>query len=469
VRRTKLIATLGPATDAPGVLDSLVATGLDVARLNSSHGSRDDLARRLAALREAAARADRHVAVMLDLGGAKLRVGEVAPGTVLEEGTRFELVAADGASGAPGDATRASVSYEGLPADVVTGDRILIDDGRIELRVLETSTGRVATEVTSGGPLASRKGVNVPGVRLGLDAITGRDLETLAWGLDAGVDLVAQSFVRSADDVIRLREAMGERAVPIVAKIEKHEALGELADIVEAADAVMVARGDLGVELSPEEVPVAQRRIIAACRSAGRPVIVATQMLESMTEATRPTRAEASDVANAIFDAVDAVMLSGETAIGRHPVLVLQTMDRIVRTAEAAALERPESPRPGASDDISRAVSRAVCDLASGLDLAAIVTATQSGATARAVAAHRPTVPVVAATPDAAVARRLALVWGVVPVVVGAYDSIDEMIVAAAAAARDAGVARKGDLVAVTGGVAVHVAGSTNLIQVHRV
>jgi pyruvate kinase len=469
VRRTKLIATLGPATDAPGVLDSLVAAGLDVARLNSSHGSRDDLARRLAALRDAAARADRHVAVMLDLGGAKLRVGEIAPGTVLEAGARFELVAADGAAGASGDATRAAVSYEGLPADVVTGDRILIDDGRVELRVLETSPGRVATEVTSGGPLASRKGVNVPGVRLGLDAITGRDLETLAWGLDAGVDLVAQSFVRSADDVIRLREAMGERAVPIVAKIEKHEALGELADIVEAADAVMVARGDLGVELSPEEVPVAQRRIIAACRSAGRPVIVATQMLESMTEATRPTRAEASDVANAIFDAVDAVMLSGETAIGRHPVLVLQTMDRIVRTAEAAALEHPESPRPGASDDISRAVSRAVCDLASGLDLAAIVTATQSGATARAVAAHRPTVPVVAATPDAAVARRLTLVWGVVPVVVGAYDSIDEMIVAAAAAARDAGVARKGDLVAVTGGVAVHVAGSTNLIQVHRV
>jgi len=465
VRRTKLIATLGPATDGPGVLDDLVAAGLDVARLNSSHADRPQLERQLAAVRTAADRAGRHVAVMLDLGGAKLRLGDVAPGTVLVPGQPFELRGAD----APGDATGASVSHADLADDVAQGDRVLIDDGRIELVVTGTGAGVVHTTVRVGGALSSRKGVNVPGVRLGVDGITARDLELLAWALDSGIDMVAQSFVRSAEDVVRLRAAMGERIIPIVAKIEKHEAMDALDAIVEAADGVMVARGDLGVELPLEEVPAAQRRIVAAARTAGRPVVVATQMLESMTESLRPTRAEASDVANAIFDAVDAVMLSGETAVGLHPVHVLETMERIVRAAEEVAVEHPWTPRPGASDDVAAAVSRAVRDLAETLDLAAIVTVTQSGATARAVAARRPRVPVLAATPDEAVARRLALVWGVRPTVVGTYESIDEMIEAASVAVRDTGLAAPGDLIAVTGGVAVHVAGSTNLIQVHRV
>lgn len=465
MRRTKLIATLGPATEPPGVLDDLVGTGMNVARLNSSHADLPSLERQLAAVRASAAKAGRHVAVMLDLGGAKLRLGEVAPGTALEPGSPFELRAAGGM----GDASGASVSYPSLAGDVAEGDRILVDDGRLELQVTGTSPGVVRTRVRSGGPLASRKGLNVPGVRLGLDGITARDLELLAWGLDSGIDLVAQSFVRSAEDVTRLRSAMGERAIPIVAKIEKHEAMDALEAIVEAADAVMVARGDLGVELPLEEVPGAQRRIVAAARGAGKPVVVATQMLESMTRAHRPTRAEASDVANAIFDAVDAVMLSGETAVGDHPAHVLATMDRIVRAAEDVTVEHPWAPRPGAADDVAAAVSRAACDLADSLDLAAIMTVTQSGATARAVAAHRPRVPVLAATPDDAIARRLALVWGVRPCVIGAYESIDEMIELAASAARDSGLAVSGQLVAVTGGVAVHVAGSTNFIQVHRV
>jgi pyruvate kinase len=345
----------------------------------------------------------------------------------------------------------------------------MLDDGRIELRVLSVRPGVVSTIVESGGPLSSRKGVNVPGVRLAVDSITPRDLAALSWALDAGIDLIAQSFVRSADDVMRLRAAMGERSVPIVAKIEKHEAMGELEAIVDAADAIMVARGDLGVELPLEAVPAAQRRIVAACRTAGKPVVVATQMLESMTEARRPTRAEASDVANAIFDAVDAVMLSGETAIGRHPAHVLATMDRIVRAAEEVAVDRLWAPRHGAGDDVASAVSRAVCELAESLELAAIVTATQTGATARAVAAHRPKVPVLAVTPDDVVARRLTLVWGIRPIAVGPYATIDEMIAVASAAARDSGLARSGELIAVTGGVAVHVTGSTNLIQVHRV
>ncbi|MGB4440729.1 MAG: pyruvate kinase [Coriobacteriia bacterium] len=465
MRRTKLIATLGPATGAPGVLDALVTAGLDVARLNASHAGLPELERQLAEVRAAAERAGRHVAVMLDLGGAKLRLGEVAAGTVLSEGEPFELRAVPGT----GDATGASVNHVALTGDLHPGDRVLIDDGRIELVVTGTAPGVVSTTVRIGGPLGSRKGLNVLGVRLGIDGITARDLELLAWALDAGIDLVAQSFVRCADDIERLRSAMGERTVPIVAKIEKHEAMTDLEAIVDVADAVMVARGDLGVELPLEAVPPAQRRIVAAARAAGTPVVVATQMLESMTTAARPTRAEASDVANAIFDAVDAVMLSGETAVGSHPALVLATMDRIVRAAEEVAVEHPWAPRPGAADDVAAAVSRAVCELAAGLDLAAIVTVTQSGATARAVAAHRPHTPILAATPDPATARRLALVWGVHSAVIGSYATIDELIDAAAAAARDAGLASPGELIAVTGGVAVHVAGSTNLVQVHRV
>ena len=465
MRRTKLIATLGPASAGPEILDELIASGLNVARLNTSHAEKDTLARQLAGVREAADRAGRHVGVMLDLGGPKLRLGEVASGTVLEPEAAFELRAEPG----PGDASGASVSYAGLAADLTPGDRVMIDDGRIELRVTGTAPGLVQTLVRTAGPLSSRKGVNVPGVRLGLSGTTDRDMSCLAWALEAGVDMVAQSFVRSAEDVERLREAMGERAVPIIAKIEKHEAMEDLDGIVEAADAVMVARGDLGVELALEQVPAIQRRIVAACRAAGKPVVVATQMLESMTTARRPTRAEASDVANAIFDNVDAVMLSGETAVGAHPAHTLMTMDRIVRAAEEVAVEHAWKPRPGASNDIAAAVSRAVCELADSLDIAAIVTATQSGATARAVAAHRPQVPVLAAAASEAVARRLTLVWGVRPWVVKPYATIDEMVDSAGAAAKASGLARSGELVAVTGGVAINVSGSTDLIQVHRV
>jgi len=461
MRRTKIIATIGPASDGPEALAALVRAGLDVARLNTAHASRETLERQLRSVRAAAEAAGRHVAVMLDLGGAKVRLGEVAAGTVLTPGAGFELRA----DGEPGDEHGASVGHPGLSEDVRPGDRVLLDDGRLELRVTDVLPGLVRTVVEVGGPLSSRKGVNVPGVRLSVDGITERDLDTLAWALDAGVDLVAQSFVRSAHDVARLRGAMGERRVPIVAKIEKHEALEQLAQIVATADMVMVARGDLGVETSPEEVPVAQRRIVAECHDTGTPVVVATQMLESMTSAPRPTRAEASDVANAIFDGVDAVMLSGETAVGAHPVRVLETMDRIVRAAEATGIA-DLGPSGSPVTDVAGAVSRAACDLAGTLRLAAIVTVTQSGATARSVAARRPLAPILAATPDAAVARSLAGVWGVQPIVIDAYDTTDELVSAAVRAAVLSGVASAGEMVAVTGGVAVHVAGSTDFVQV---
>ena len=461
MRRAKIIATLGPASDGPDVLAALVAAGVDVVRLNTAHATHEALERQLLGVREVAASAGRHVAVMLDLGGAKIRLGDVAPGTLLQDGASFTLRA----DGAAGDADGASINHPGLAGDVTPGSRILIDDGRIELVVVGIDEGVVRTVVQAGGLLLSRKGVNVPDVSLSVEGITAQDRTNLAWALDAGIDLVAQSFVRSSADVERLRQMMGERRVPIIAKIEKHEALADLRGIVEASDLVMVARGDLGVETSPEEVPVAQRRIVAECRATGTPVIVATQMLESMTTALNPTRAEASDVANAIFDGVDAVMLSGETAVGAHPTRVLATMDRIVRAAEAAGVDEMASVRLR-SGGVGAAVSRAACDLAEDLELAAIVTVTQSGATARSVAAHRPRVPVLAATPDEAVARSLSPVWGVHPLVIGSYGTTDELVSAAVQAAVASGAAAAGDRVAVTGGMAMHVTGSTDFVQV---
>jgi pyruvate kinase len=449
MRRTKIIATIGPACDQPGVMDALIEAGVDVARLNASHTTREDLVRRLGMVRAAAQRAGRHVAVLLDLGGPKLRVGEMTIGTELADGAVFEIRSGSGT----GDASHAYVNHEALANDVAAGDRILLDDGRITLLVTDVAGGHVLTTVEVGGPLSRHKGVNVPGIRLTLEAITPKDIDDLSWALEAGVDMVAQSFVRDAEDVHRLREAMGAFPIPIVAKIEKHEAAGDIESIVAAADAVMVARGDLGVETSPEEVPVIQRAIIASCRAAGRPVIVATQMLESMVHLLRPTRAEASDVANAVFESVDAVMLSAETAVGDHPALVVETMGRICVTAEEYGLADVNAHPLTARE----------------LDLAAIVTATESGATPRAVAAHRPAVPIVAITPDEAVARRLSLVRGVYPHVVPAVRTLEDMAAAAVEVARATGVARPGDLVALTAGVAFNAPGTTDLIRVLHV
>ncbi|MBE0417426.1 MAG: pyruvate kinase [Coriobacteriia bacterium] len=466
MRRTKIVATIGPASESPAALDALITAGMDVARLNSSHSGPDELARRFEAVRSAAERAGRSVAVMLDLAGPKLRLGEVAPDTRLEEGARFALVPGECA----GDASRACLSYAGLAEDVAPGDRLLLDDGTLELAVTSIDHGVVVTRVVTGGPLSSRKGVNAPGVDLGVDVITEYDREVLAWGLEAGVDLVAQSFVRSAHDVDRLRALIGEGELPIVAKVETYAAAMDIDAIVAASDVVMVARGDLGVETSAEEVPVLQRRIIGSCRDTGVPVIVATQMLESMTSAPRPTRAEASDVANAIFERVDAVMLSAETAVGSYPVESVETMARIARRAEESGMGDSTARGPVRdADDVTAAVSSAVCELANDLALEAIVTATQSGATARAVARHRPSVPVVAVTPDPAVARRLSVVWGVRPLVVPLAEDTDLMLDSVFAAVRDAGLATVGRRVAVTAGISTRVPGATDFILVRPI
>ena len=466
MRRTKIVATIGPATDSPEVLEALVAAGMDVARLNSSHSGLDELAVRLEAVRAASDRAGRPVAVMLDLAGPKLRLGEVADGTVLRTGADFTIVPGD----CIGGPERVCVSYAALSERLSAGARLLIDDGAIELVVTGTEHGAVHTRVEAGGPISSRKGINAPGAALSLEAVTERDREVLAWGLEVGVDLVAQSFVRSAADVRHLRELMSGRDVPIVAKIERHEAVADIVGIVAESDVVMVARGDLGVETSPEEVPVLQRRVISVCRDQGVPVIVATQMLESMTSTTRPTRAEASDVANAIFDEVDAVMLSAETAVGSFPLRSVQTMARIATHAESSLdAERPPLRSAGDTDDVTAAVSAAVCELAGDLDLAAIVTATQSGATARAVARHRPRAPIVAATPSPEVVRRLQVVWGVHPLLVPLADDTDLMLDSVLAAVRDAGLAPGGARVAITAGIASRVPGATDFVLVRGI
>jgi len=461
MRRTKIVATLGPSTADRASISAILCAGADVVRLNAAHSNAAGLELLLAEVRAAEADLGRAVGVLVDLPGPKLRVGEVAPGTVLAEGSAFALVSAQ----CTGDSAHACVSYDGFSEDLSAGDRVLIDDGSIELVVTGVSPGKVMTRVEVGGPLASNKGVNVPNVTLGVDSITEYDREVLTWAMGSDVDYIGQSFVRSGADVEALRALMTTRVLPIVAKIEKHEAVARLEEIFAAADVVMVARGDLAVETAPENVPVIQRRIVAAARLTGTPVVIATQMLESMTHAMRPTRAEASDVANSIFARVDAVMLSGETAVGDHPVAVVETMARIAVAAEEAMPRRRDDTHE-ATADVQVAVSAAVCNLATDLGLAAIVPATESGATALAVAQHRPTTALIAATPSAKVARRLSLVWGVHALVMAFSPDTDALLDAVSSAIVEARWAIPGQRIAITAGRSSRTSGGTDFILV---
>jgi pyruvate kinase len=465
MRRVKIIATVGPATDPPEVLEAVLAAGVDVVRLNAAHSTPDVLATRLAAVRAAEERVGKHVGVLVDLPGPKIRVGEVEAGTELTVGAQFTLVNDD----CVGDVDHACVTYAGLAGDLQSGDRLLLDDGRIELVVTRISGSEVHTEVMVGGPLLSNKGVNAPGVTLSVDSITEYDRTVIDWAVTADIDFVGQSFVRSAQDVHALRALMTARPVPIVAKIEKFEAVSDLIEVIAASDAVMVARGDLGVETSPEAVPVLQRRIIAEARKAGKPVVVATQMLDSMTTAPRPTRAEASDVANAIFDRADAVMLSGETAVGDYPLIVVETMARIATAAEKVVFGNGWDREGGRTYSVQEAVSAAVCDLAWELRLAAIVPVTQSGATARAVARHRPDAPIVAATTQLSTARRLGIVWGVRAVVVPFAEDTEALLEQVVDVMRNKAVALPGEKIALTAGRAANAPGGTDFILVREV
>jgi pyruvate kinase len=468
VRRAKIVATLGPATD--GLELDLVRAGLDVARLNFSHGTAADHARRCGAVREAARVVGRTVAVMQDLQGPKIRVGSLVGGGPVELQAGHELVITT--QDVLGTSERICCTYQHLAQDVRPGDRVLLDDGRIRLSVLSTEDGQVRARVEEGGPLGEHKGINLPGVAVSSPAITDKDRADLAFGLQQlRVDYVALSFVRTADDVRAAQDVMKTvgRTAPLVVKLEKGEAIDDLEAIVQVADAVMVARGDLGVELAPEQVPMLQKRIIQRANHRGIPVITATQMLESMITEETPTRAEASDVANAVWDGSDAVMLSAETATGHHPLLVLQMMDRIVRAAEAADVmplnvgrARDYRPRGYAA-----AVTHAARVLAEDLEASAIVGVTRSGLTAELLSRGRGRVPIFAFSPDDEVCRRLALWWGVTPVHQHLADDLEANIEAMQSYLVEHQSAVLADTVVITGSHPFEVGVHTNFVKFH--
>ena len=467
--RTKIVATVGPASSGEETLARMVEAGVDVFRLNFSHGTRDEHAERIERIRRVAARAGRAVAIMQDLQGPRLRTGRLRnpDGVALEAGRCLTIAPGDFA----GDADRIATSYDGLARDVRPGDRILVSDGLIELEVIAAEPPEVRCEVVVGGLLGERRGMNLPGVDLSVSAPTDKDLSDLAFGIEQGVDWVALSFVRAPADVLRLREEIRRRGadVPVVAKIERPEAVDALGAILEHADGVMVARGDLGIEMPTESVPVVQKRIIAAANGAGVPVITATQMLESMVRQPRPTRAEASDVANAILDGTDAVMLSAETAIGQHPVEVVRVMGRIAAEAEPLMEGRPrpnDAPGSGLTRSREQALAGAACRVAAELKASGIVAFTMTGATARWVSRERPAIPIYALTPNEPTWRRLALVWGVCPVLLPLFRSTDEMIERGEARLLELGHARVGDTMICVAGASTNTPGGTDVLKI---
>jgi pyruvate kinase len=416
MRRTKIIATVGPACDSAGAIDTLIAAGVDIFRLNYSHGSRESQAETFQRIRQAAARAGRPAAILQDLGGPKIRTGTLEGGQPILLEAGGSLVIATGT--APGRAGRVSTTFEGLARAVKPGDRLLLADGFIELRVEATDGTEIRTTVIEGGKLGEHKGINAPGVPLAASAITPKDVADLQAGLALGIDIVALSFVQTAADLHRARElltAAGASTVPLVAKLERPQALEHLDDILACSDGVMVARGDLGLEMPLERVPTAQKDITRRARRLGIPVILATQVLESMTMEPRPTRAEVSDAANAVDDGVDAIMLAGETAAGAFPARAVETLDAIIREAESAvAVSQPSGP--DVDGDHTLALCEAAVTLANRSNAQAIIAVTRGGETARRLSALRPRAPIIAACDDEATARRLSLYWGVTPV-----------------------------------------------------
>jgi pyruvate kinase len=471
MRRTKIVATIGPASRSPEVLERLVRAGANVLRLNFSHGSHQEHAEVVRTSREIAHRLNQPLALLQDLSGPKIRTGRVAGGeTELREGARLAITTDESVEGT---AELISTTYQPLARDVKEGDRILLDDGNLELRVLASSPGRVETEVVDGGPLRSHKGMNLPGVKLSVPALTEKDRRDLAFGLEQGVDYVALSFVRQAADIEEVKALIAAAAlgydVPVIAKIEKPEAVENLAAILDVAEGVMVARGDLGVEIGTEEVPTVQKKIIAAANVAGRVVITATQMLESMIDNPRPTRAEASDVANAILDGTDAVMLSGESAVGRFPVETVRTMARIADYTEehAPTAEAEQMPR-GPGTPVTRSLARVAVSVAAELGCKMIVAFTESGITARLVSGFRPRVPVAGVTGDDRVYRQLALWWNVVPVRAELGESSDELLANGEEGLKSRGLAESGDTILILAGHS-NVAAATNMLRVHEV
>jgi pyruvate kinase len=466
-RRAKIVATIGPATDTDASLEALIAAGVDVVRLNFSHGTHADHARRLEMVRSIADRLRRPIAVMLDLQGPKIRTGTLAghQPVTLRRGQSFAITTAP----VEGTAERVSTTYPDLPSDCRVGDTVLVDDGRIKLIVTHSEPTEVTFQVVDGGVLKEHKGINLPGVAVSAPALSEKDEQDLAFGLDQGVDLVALSFVRAATDIHLARAFMARhgRSVPLIAKLEKPQAIEQLDGILAASDGVMVARGDLGVELDPEDVPPIQKTIIRKANRRGIPVITATQMLESMIEEPTPTRAEASDVANSIWDGTDAVMLSGETAVGQHPVETVEMMHRIVVKAEATAWREPIEDRGRVSH--AQAICRAATGLAEDLKVSAIAAFTRTGRTGQLLSIERPRVPIYVFTSEPQVYRRLALWWGVTPILEQFSTDSDGMIreIEGSLLARQEIV--PGDLVVVVGAIPFRPGAHTNFIKLHGI
>jgi len=462
--KTKIVCTIGPASGTAEMLRELIRSGMNAARLNFSHGTHEGHGRVIDEIRRASAEIGKPVAILQDLCGPKIRVGAVQePGVRLEAGRTLVLTSEQ----VLGDARRVSVSYPDLPADVKQGDRILLADGMMELEVTQKDAREILCRVITGGVLTSHKGITVPTGSMTLPALTEKDIGDLHFGLEHGVDWVALSFVRSAEDILRAKRIIQEKnkEIPVIAKIEKHEAIAHIDDVIEAADGLMVARGDLGVELPPERVPLIQKSVVRKANAQGKPVIIATQMLRSMVDSPRPTRAEAADVANAVLDGADAVMLSEETAIGRYPVEAVRFMARIAASAESSyPYDRYLNflPKKG----VSQSVAHAACILAKHLDAAAVLASTQSGSTAMQISRFRPATKIIALSPNPEVSRRLALFWGCISYTAEGTEDMDEMIENAGRSALSSGELRPGDLVVFTAGFPLWVAGTTNMLQV---
>jgi pyruvate kinase len=470
LRRTKIVATLGPATSDEGRISDLVDAGVDVFRLNFSHGERDVHEANVERIRSVSSARGRAIGILQDLQGPKIRVARFADGKVtLTPGATFTLTCDDDR---PGDETRVGVTYRGLCEDVKAGDTLLLDDGRLSLRVERVEGDAIVTEVITGGALSNNKGINIPDADLSIPALTDKDVEDMAFGATLGVDWVAMSFVRSRDDLLLARHYMARAGstAKLMAKIEKPGAVERFPEVLREVDGIMVARGDLGVEMPPERVPQIQKRIIRACLEAGKPVVTATQMLESMIQNPTPTRAEASDVANAIYDGTDAVMLSGETAVGAYPLEAVRMMDRIARTVEADRryVESMQEQSPAPDDTTADAVSSGAVQINNALAASLMVTFTSSGTTASRVARYRPAAPILAITPMERVYRQLALTWGVIPHMSHDISNTDEMVQVASEAISSRGLIDASARFVITAGVPFGMRGTTNMIRVER-
>ncbi|MGC5346021.1 pyruvate kinase [Streptomyces sp. AM 4-1-1] len=470
MRRAKIVCTLGPATDSYDQIKALVDAGMDIARLNLSHGDHTEHEERYHRVRKAATETGHSVGILADLQGPKIRLGRFHEGPVLlERGDTFTITVEP----VQGDRFACGTTYEGLADDVTTGERILIDDGRVTLEVTSVDGPRVHTTVIEGGLVSDHKGVNLPGVAVSVPALSDKDIDDLRWALRTGADLIALSFVRSGRDIEDVHQVMKEegRYLPVIAKIEKPQAVENIDGIVAAFDGIMIARGDLGVEMPLEDVPIVQKRAIKLARRNAKPVIVATQMLDSMIDNSRPTRAEASDVANAVIDGTDAVMLSGETSVGRHPVETVRTMARIVEAAEEDLLDKGLPPLTERNKPRTQAgaVARAAAEMGDFLDAKFLVAFTQSGDTVRRLSRYRSPIPLLAFTPDTSTRSQLSLTWGVESFLGPHVDSTDAMVAQVDEELLRIGRCDKGDVVVITAGSPPGVAGSTNLVRVHHI